>query len=339
MPANKLALLRYKVIDQCLQNKYRRWTLEDLIEKVSEALYEYEGIKTGISRRTIQLDIQTMRSDKLGYNAPIIVVDRKYYQYEDQDYSITKANVSNYDLDKLREVVTMLNQFKGFNYFEDLSALVGKLEDKIYKQSKSKQVYIDFEKNELLKGLQWIDPLLEAVKTKKVLEIEYQSFKAQKPKKHLLHPYLLKEYRNRWFVLGLNQQIDKIQLFALDRIEGINQQPTIYFQEAFGVDIPTYFDNVIGVTKSPNQASTKVVLAFNPSNAPYVLTKPMHQSQEVLKQDENGIIISIDVVLNFELEREILGFGESVQVLAPRLLQKRIQQRLEKAAGLYQPKP
>ena len=84
MPVNRNALIRYKTIDKCLQNRYREWTLEDLIEACSEALYEYEGITKGISKRTIQLDIQIMRSDKLGYNAPIIVYDNKYYTYEEK---------------------------------------------------------------------------------------------------------------------------------------------------------------------------------------------------------------------------------------------------------------
>ena len=66
MPVTRNALIRYKTIDQCLQNRYRKWTLHDLIEACSEALYEYEGIDKGVSRRSVQADIQMMRSDKLG---------------------------------------------------------------------------------------------------------------------------------------------------------------------------------------------------------------------------------------------------------------------------------
>ena len=73
MPVNRNALIRYKTIDNCLRHRNRRWTLEDLIEACSDALYEYEGIDKGISKRTVQMDIQMMRSDKLGYNAPIEV--------------------------------------------------------------------------------------------------------------------------------------------------------------------------------------------------------------------------------------------------------------------------
>ena len=78
MPANKNALIRYKTIDNCLRNRYRRWTLDDLVEACSDALYYMEGITKGVCARTVQMDIQIMRSDKLGYNAPIEVYDRIY---------------------------------------------------------------------------------------------------------------------------------------------------------------------------------------------------------------------------------------------------------------------
>ena len=107
MALNKLALIRYKTIDDCLSNRARKWTLHDLIEKVSEALYEFEGIKDGISKRTIQLDIQTMRSTSL-YDAPIIVTDRKFYTYEDPKFRITQSKITKADVEKMSEVVGIL---------------------------------------------------------------------------------------------------------------------------------------------------------------------------------------------------------------------------------------
>ena len=94
MPVNKNALIRYRTIDACLTNRGRKWTLKDLMEACSDSLYEYEGVRKTVSRRTLQNDLQTLRSDKLGYNAPIIVVDRKYYTYEDPNYSISGSPLS-----------------------------------------------------------------------------------------------------------------------------------------------------------------------------------------------------------------------------------------------------
>jgi hypothetical protein len=110
MPANKNALIRYKTIDRCLRNRYRRWTIEDLVDACSDALYDMEGIRKGISLRTVQGDIQMMRSDKLGYNAPIEVYDQRYYRYADPQYSITDMPLSEDDFLLIKRAVDLLGK-------------------------------------------------------------------------------------------------------------------------------------------------------------------------------------------------------------------------------------
>src|SRR4051812_14526521 len=163
MPVTRNALVRYRTIDNCLKNRFKRWTLEMLMNACSDALYEYEGIDKGISRRTIQMDLQMMRSDKLGYNAPIIVMDKKYYSYEDPDYSITNIPLTDQDLNKLTEVVEILKQFKGFSHFQEVSGMVQRLEDKVHSAKTNQNPVIDFEKNEDLKGLEHIDIIYKAI--------------------------------------------------------------------------------------------------------------------------------------------------------------------------------
>ena len=108
MPANKNALIRYKTIDRCLRNRYRRWTLNDLVDACCDALYDMEGITKGVCARTVQMDLQIMRSDKLGYNAPIVVYDKIYYTYADPDYSITEMPLSMDDCLIIKEAITLL---------------------------------------------------------------------------------------------------------------------------------------------------------------------------------------------------------------------------------------
>ena len=110
MPANKNALIRYKTIDNCLRNRYRRWTLDDLVEACCDALYDMEGITKGVCARTVQMDIQIMRSDKLGYNAPIEVYDRIYYRYADPGYSITEMPLSIEDCKLIKEAIILLEK-------------------------------------------------------------------------------------------------------------------------------------------------------------------------------------------------------------------------------------
>lgn len=334
MPVNRNALIRYKTIDNCLRNRYRLWTLEDLIEACSDALYEYEGIDKGVSRRTVQMDIQMMRSDKLGYYAPIVVKEKKYYTYEDPDYSITNIPLTDQDLGKLTEVVDILKQFKGFTHFQELSGMVQKLEDKIHVSKTKERPVIDIEKNENLKGLEHIDPLYQAIINKKCIELTYQSFKARTSNTFVFNPALLKEFRNRWFVLGKKKSKDPFLLLALDRIEQINEsdKPCMSFDEA---SITDFFKDVVGVSVNNGEEPQEVKLLIDHSNAPYVLTKPIHHSQQLVEKNDQGIVISLRVQLNYELEREILGFGDCAKVLSPSRLRSRIKERLAHAIDLY----
>lgn len=335
MSVNKLALIRYKTIDDCLRNRRRKWTLEDLIEKVSDVLYDCEGIVTGVSRRTIQADIQLMRSDKLGYNAPIIVTDKKYYAYGDNEYSITKVPINDADMDKMKEIVGVLKQFNGFNYFDEMSDMIARLENNLYKTSNQSRNCIQFEDNRKLKGLEHINPLYQAILNEKPLLIEYKSFKASEARQQIYYPYLLKEYRNRWFLISKPKRGTVLITMALDRIVSFEEAKE-KFVAYKGVDFDRYYEDLLGVTKTEKDRPYKVILHINKYNAPYVLTKPIHHSQALLKEDETGILIRIDVVVNFELEREILGFGECMKVMAPRFLANKIKKRLKEAAERYE---
>ncbi len=336
MAQNKNALIRYKTIDKCLQNHFRKWTLNDLIDACSDALYEYEGRDINVSKRTIQLDIQLMRSDKLGYNAPIICYEKKYYKYEDPNYSITDIPLTENDMNVLSETVEMLKQFKDFSLFSELGGIIQKLEDKIYTEKTSNASIIHLDKNENLKGLEHLDVLYQAILKKIVLMIQYQSFKARQPTPTIFHPYILKEFNNRWFLVGRKADEDKITTFALDRIVSI--EPSLkedYRDENFDGD--AYYKNTIGVTVFDTAGIREVILKIDRSNAPYVLTKPFHHSQEILERSKDGsVTIKISVHQNFELERLILGFGETIEVLKPRILRNRIKRKLEIALSNYE---
>jgi predicted DNA-binding transcriptional regulator YafY len=334
MPVNRNALIRYKTLDKCLQNRYRKWTLNDLIEACSDALYEYEGIDKGVSKRTVQADIQVMRSDKLGYNAPIIVVDKRYYTYEEPTYSITNIPLTDQDLGMLTDAVAFMKQFKGFSHFKELDGMVQKLEDYIYSQKTQTKPVIDFEKNDNLKGLEHLDALYQAIIKKQVLKITYQSFKARTASSFEFHPYLLKEFRNRWFLIGIKEGAAGIMNLALDRIEGL-EVSELWFREEADFEAETYFKDAIGVSVSPRAKVEEVRLYVNYQHAPYVLTKPLHHSQELIEKDHYGITITLNVQHNFELEKAILGFGEGMKVLAPEKLRRKIKERIHANIDLY----
>lgn len=174
MPANKNALIRYKTIDNCLRNKYCRWTIDNLVDTCSDALYDMEGITKGVSLRTVQADLQIMRSDKLGYNAPIEVYDGKYYRYADPNYSIFDMPLSENDYEIMKEAVEMLKQLEDFDHFSEMADVVGRLQDKLSISKSNRKPIIHFDSVPNLKGLELLNPLYNYIAGKQTLRIIYQ---------------------------------------------------------------------------------------------------------------------------------------------------------------------
>ncbi|PUZ28693.1 WYL domain-containing protein [Chitinophaga parva] len=342
MPVNRNALIRYKLIDNCLRNRRRRWTLEDLIDTVSEGLYEYEGIDKGISRRTLQADLQMMRSDKLGYNAPIIIVNKKYYTYEDASYSITNIPLSEQDLHRMNEAVEVLKQFKGFNHFNSLQSVVQKLEDHVYAATHHTKTVIDFEKNDQLKGLEHLDVIYQSIVQQKPVRMVYKSFKAREQRNLIFHVWWLKEFKNRWFAVGVVEGGAKdpnhtVLNLALDRMGSVVHDETVLYRESRGLDAADFYKNVIGPTVQwPREDVQTVIFFANKLHAPYIETKPLHPSQQVKERLPEGIVFTMQVQLNNELEKELLGFGDGVVVLAPHRLRRMIRSRLRKGLAQYE---
>ncbi|MEO0038284.1 MAG: hypothetical protein RIQ59_1495 [Bacteroidota bacterium] len=114
MPVNLNALIRYKTIDECLTNKNLKCTIDVLIDKCSEKLSESQGLYSGVSERTIRNDIRILRSDILGFNAPI-VIDGGIYSYEDINFTIFGRPIK--ELDLLIEIQKLIEE--NFNYLDN----------------------------------------------------------------------------------------------------------------------------------------------------------------------------------------------------------------------------
>lgn len=335
MPASKNALLRYQTIDKCLCNRLREWTLQDLVGKCNEAMQEYCG--TSVSVRSVQKDIEFMRSDSPGYGAPIMVYDRKYYTYADPDYSITKTPVSAQDLKKLNEAILILKQMAGFESFTGLEDVVCRLEDRAHSLDKAAASVVFFERNDQLRGLEYLPILYQAIVQKKVLRLQYHSFKARQPYTYLFSSYALKEFRNRWFVFGWHEKAKYVVNFALDRIESAEIVDNEVFIENDEFNPATYFNEFIGVTKLDGGVQT-VRFEASRAEAPYIRTKPLHHSQRMVERKQDGsVIFEIDVIINQELIRELMGYAEGVKVLAPERLARTIRNKFLVGLNQYTP--
>lgn len=339
MPLNRATLIRISTIDKCLQNHYRRWTINDLIDACTDALAEFEGRSNPVSRRTFQNDLALMRSDRLGYNAPIVVRDNKYYEYEDPDYSITHLPLNDEGLDALNSALDILRQLQGFPQLASSIDTISKLNEQISRQTGTSVPAMDMEHVPGYKGAQFIGAIYDAVRKRQTIVIEYQSFKARQPQELVVYPYLLKEYRNRWFLIceKSTNRSPQINIFALDRILSVRLDKGHPFRKCADFDPGHFFDDTIGVTKSISDKARRVVIKIDRQQAPYVESKPFHKSQKVEQRFRDGSIqLSLKVVINNELERLILGYGGHAEVIAPPEFRARIAESVLKAAERYQ---
>ena len=336
MPANKNALIRYKTIDNCLRNRYRRWTLDDLVDACCDALYEMEGIRKGVSVRTVQGDIQMMRSDKLGYNAPIEVYDHKYYRYSDNDYSITNMPMSQNDYEVMQEAVDMLRQLEDFEQFGEMSDVISRLQDKLSISKNYRKPIIHFDSVPDLQGIKLLNPLYNYISHKQTLRIMYQSFKAKEPMEFIIFPYLLKEFRNRWFVFCSRAKDMVMFNFPLDRIKSV-EPVDIPFKENPKFDTEHFFDDVIGVSKNINNTPRRVKFWASAEQSHYIKTKPIHRSQKLIKEnpEDGSCVFQIEVVINFEMYSVMMSYGPGIKILSPRYAQAYMRDKLKEAFELY----
>ena len=327
MPDNRKALLRYKVLDKCLNDKYHKYFIEDLVEKVNEAL-EDAGIRP-VSKRQIYADIDFMKSID-GWEAPIESKQygkRKYLAYT-YDFSIMETPVTEMELEQLETLITSLSRLQGIPMYDWIDELLMNLRFRFGLRSEDNQL-IAFEQNRDMQGLRYLSDLINSTIKRKPVSITYHPF-GKDVLKWIIHPYYLKQYNNRWFLLGYNAEYEDLSIVALDRIEGL-ELADIPFVRNKDFNFDAYFRDILGVSLEKGKEVEHVRLRFSPNRLPYVLSKPIHHSQELENKEEG--IVSFDVIPNKELLSELIWFRDDVEVLSPESLREEIK---EKIAEMYQ---
>ena len=320
MPVNKNAYLRYQYLDLCFSNKQRRFNIEELIDFVSEKL------GYNVSVRQIREDMSNMRLAP--YHAPIKAVpyDGKkcHYYYSNPEFSIFNNELTMEEVTNLRSTIEMLGRYRGIPTNAWLEEVISNLEYRFGCKANSENL-ISFEQNDMLKGLEHLSRIIDATINHQPLEITYQSFRGE-PRLCVVHPYYIKQYNSRWFLFGLNQTNDRIENYALDRIEFFRKSKCPFIKNST-VDFETYFDDVIGVSV-PYEETPKesIVLRFSDHRFPYVVSKPLHKSQKV-GQEPNTICI--EVKPNRELFQKIFSFIPDIEVLSPSWLRLEITDKMQ----------
>lgn len=333
MPKNKDFALRTELIDECLRNSLRKWTLEKIVAEVNLKLNERYNKTT--SKHTIQNDIKYLIEEK---NAPIA---RKregnvtYFYYLDKNFSIKNLPIQEEEVILLKDAINILGQVSEFQIVNDVKEIILKLQNTVSLENVKNPSIIQFEKQDISVGVEYIDDIFTAIKEKIALRISYQSFKAGNAEEYIFHPYLLKEYRNRWFVIGRRDNLDKPTNLALDRIKKIKNSTEKYLEnDLFNPDV--YFNNLVGVTFPEGAQIETIELKIAAGQVPYIKTKPIHHTQTVIKEYKNGnIVIELHLIINYEFRSVLLSYGCDITVIKPLELREQVKDIFARGSDCY----
>ena len=332
MPIVKNPGVRLRLIDECLQRRHKHWPAELLFKTVGEKFLQETG--RTFSKSQFNLDIRALKTD---YQAPLVNDKERGYHYTEPGFSIVKSPLVSEDAAVLRQALATLRQFQGLGLSDELGDVVQRVEAHLQAQPDDDvagQPVIWFEQVPDYAGTPFLGPLYQAIRARQVLRLRYRAFGAAEAWEETVQPYLLKQYNHRWFLVGQGSGRPGISNYALDRIEGVAADETIPYQLP-RADFAARFADVVGVSVPEGGALETVQLRFRAGRGQYVLTKPLHPSQQTDTITGDIVKISLRLVLNPELETLLLSFGDDVEVLAPLSLRARISERLKSATGQY----
>ena len=332
MPTNKNALTRYKYLDELLSDRHHFFDIHDLTDRVNEKLVT-SGLPD-VTQRCIEKDINYLEYDPFFAEIERFRVGgRSCIRYEDPSFSVFKKELSDEESNIILEVLNTIGQFDGLAHFEWLERF------KIGLGLKERPKVISFSNNPHLQNSNLLGVLFDNASNQVAVELEYHTFSDTATKTIVFHPYLLKQYNNRWYIIGAADSDKKILNFALDRIDKVIPLPETKFIPC-EEDLSERFEDIVGVTLYEDRVVEHIVFWVSDFSKDYIVTKPIHESQKHLKGTSldillnkysnllSGAVFSIDCIPNYELIRELCSFGKELIVLEPSSIKDEIFNRI-----------
>ena len=350
MPTNKNTLARIKVLDELLSDRNHNYSVKDLNRICTEKLREYTDADLSLSLRQTQKDINFIEfgpfeAELERFSAPNLngdsrVADKQCVRYANLGYSIFKKEMSNDEKYLLDHVLNMLGQFDGLPEFTQLNALAKGLDVHDHRK------IICLSENPL-RDTNLFGSIYSAIVHRQVIRLKYHTFNNPTTERSaFVHPYLLKEYNRRWYLFCSAFDTGRILNFALDRINGIEPQPSMEYKDC-PEELVERFEDIVGITYYEGCPVETIIFWVSDKSLGYVMTKPIHESQKNLTfQDQErlhkdyptlsgGSFFSIDCIRNYELIRELSSFGKELIVLTPKEVREEIISRVKDMLKTY----
>jgi len=334
MPHIKNALIRYRIIDRMLRNKYKPYPSKEALRSACEDSLFGSDSGAHICASTIEKDLFTM---KMEHDAPIRYSKKNGgYFYEDPDFSINDVPLSEDELASIRFAVSTLQQFREVPFFQQFGMAIDKIVNRVAvgEQSQELSKYIQFEAAVSTGGNDYLPTLLEGIQAQKRVWFMYTSFQQQQSKPRKVSPLFLKEYRNRWYLICFDLQKQDISTFALDRMTDL-QLLDEAAQIPSDFNATDYFRDAIGITAFRGEA-LRIVLKADAIAARYIETQAFHQSQKLLEKQDAFSIFELRILVTEEFIRSLLGYAGEVEVIEPQSLRQTLKERAQALLKRYQ---
>jgi predicted DNA-binding transcriptional regulator YafY len=287
-----------------------------------------------VSDKTINNDLAELVTQGLilssgkGRSVEYVPVDKLRYLI------VTKDILDHDDLFSLEMALLSLNQLKFFSLSQDLKNVMSKIERVIKREYKHAGEIVSFQNSFLQLNPEIFQRVFEGTSFRKVLDISYKSFSAANPSAFMFHPYFLKQYNNRWFVIGYREDLKKVDNIGIERIQLVSMDRKTEFRLEDYISPTAYSNHLFGVTR-PCQKPVKIELTFSKERAPYFISKPIMDSITVKSLKDGRQKISFLCIVNKELISELLSYGCDVEIVKPSSLRKEIKDILKKAFESY----
>jgi predicted DNA-binding transcriptional regulator YafY len=336
MPKSKKQNLRFEVIENLLKKK-RGYTVEELCEQVNAKLKN--KIDNTITARTVYNDLIDLEEI---YKIKIIKEAGSKRRYANSNDSFKKPIVEKEDEQILSlglEQLSGLKHLSFFNKFSDVvnRLLAGNIYQNIEEEGKSRIIQIGESYND--NGYNFINEIYQAIKNKKVIRVLYNKGIINKKYRNI-SPYILKEYRNQWYMVGYSKDSDRgpsSSVYNLSKIETLEQleQETYIIDPQFKAE--EYFKYSLGIFHDLYKAPIVVKLKFTGAYwVQHFKHFKLHSTMEIISCTEDEIVVGIEVYNQIELKSLILDYNVAVEVLEPIELRKEIQTILKNILLIYQ---
>jgi predicted DNA-binding transcriptional regulator YafY len=331
----KNAQIRYRIIDRCIRNQYKPFPSKQELRKACEQDLYGSTDNENICDSTIEKDLFAMRMD---HDAPINYskIENGYY-YEDEEYSIDNIPLTVEDVQAIQFATKTLMQFKGVEMFNQFGNAIDKIVDRVSiatnMENGNTDSIIQFEKQEGASGNEHLSILVQCIQNFELVHFDYTSFVSGKSKLREVLPLLLKEYRNRWYLICADLEKEKTVTYALERMKNVGSTGQTA-EVPSGFNPKHFFDHTIGITTHDGDPEEIIFKAGNVA-AKYIDSQPFHTSQKMLKQGEKRTTFELKVIVTEELIREILSYAGDIEVMEPLHLREIIGGRLKVALENY----